>query len=243
MLVWYQHQKNYLNQRSFSFSVMWQRRWGLVFEHSPPAGGSEQLQSTKRSWLLPLCYSQLLQGEQDHILLRGRGLLLLHLQLSDSGVFTCTSHERSFSQALARYHLHVIASDLLQPDQHLQQNNVFLNQAGVSSSLLVHRVSWPQPQQLPVRSFKHGLGQNLDHYCEQLRHREKRRQQKLRTLKLKQEIRKARVRRNNPAEIPDWSGTGRLPRDTLRMQYLCQAWHLGLHSDFLWECYTQLIIL
>lgn len=221
---------------------MWQRRWGLVFEHSPPAGGSEQLQITKRSWLLPFCWSQPLQGDQDHILLRGRGLLLLHLQLSDSGVFTCTSHERSFSQALARYHLHVIASDLLQPDQYLQQNNVFLNQAVISSSLLVHRASWPQPQQLPVRSFKHGLGQNLDKYCEQLRC-EKRRQQKLRTLKLKQEIRKARVRRNNPAEIPDWSRTGWLPRDTLKIIFMSILTYRSTFRLSLRRCYKQLIIL
>lgn len=228
MLVWYQHLLKSLlrkEKEKFYFFSHVTTEVGLSIWAQSTSRGSEQLQSTKRSWLLPLCCSQLLQGDQDHILLRGRGLLLLHLQLSDSGVFTCTSHERSFSQALARYHLHVIASDLLQPDQYLQQNNVFLNQASISS--------WPQPQQLPVRSFKHGLGQNLDKYCEQLRHRQKRRQQKLRTLKLKQEIRKARVRRNNPAEIPDWSRTGWLPRDTLMMEYLCQAW--GLHSDFPWE--------
>uniref|UniRef100_A0A7N8YQ13 Semaphorin-3D-like n=1 Tax=Mastacembelus armatus TaxID=205130 RepID=A0A7N8YQ13_9TELE len=42
----------------------------------------------------------------------------------------------------------------------------------------------------------------VDEYCEQLWYREKRRQQKLRALKLKQENRKARVRRNNPPETP-----------------------------------------
>ncbi|KAF3855638.1 hypothetical protein F7725_016361 [Dissostichus mawsoni] len=43
---------------------------------------------------------------------------------------------------------------------------------------------------------------SMDEYCEQLWYREKRRQQKLRALKLKQESRKARVRRHNPPEGP-----------------------------------------
>lgn len=153
-----------------------------------------------------LCCSQLLQGDEHHFLLMRRGLLLHHLQLSHSGVFTCTSHERSFSQALARYRLHVIASDALQPGHHLQHNHLFPSQADISPPLPGHRKSWLHPQQLPVGSFKHRLGsssQKVDEYCEQLWHGQKRRQQKLRALKLKEELRKARVRRNNPAEIPD----------------------------------------
>uniref|UniRef100_A0A3Q0RC94 Si:dkey-49n23.1 n=1 Tax=Amphilophus citrinellus TaxID=61819 RepID=A0A3Q0RC94_AMPCI len=64
--------------------------------------------------------------------------------------------------------------------------------------------SW-LPQQVPLRSYKdlHKVGGNslsVDEYCEHLWYREKRRQQKLRTLKMKQESRKARVRRNNPPE-------------------------------------------
>ncbi|XP_056129119.1 semaphorin-3D isoform X2 [Lampris incognitus] len=71
-----------------------------------------------------------------------------------------------------------------------------------------HRSSWHlQYPQLPLRSYKdlHMVGANVlsvDEYCEQLWYREKRRQQKLRTLKLKQESRKARVRRNYPADRP-----------------------------------------
>uniref|UniRef100_A0A665TUT4 Semaphorin-3D-like n=1 Tax=Echeneis naucrates TaxID=173247 RepID=A0A665TUT4_ECHNA len=61
-----------------------------------------------------------------------------------------------------------------------------------------HRNSW-LPQH-PQKSYKDL--HMMDEYCEQLWYREKRRQQKLRTLKLKQESRKARVRRNNPPEIP-----------------------------------------
>jgi semaphorin 3 len=57
------------------------------------------------------------------------------------------------------------------------------------------------PQAASPRGYKDLLlaGSNSlsqDEYCEQLWYREKRRQQKLRALKLKQESRKARVRRN-----------------------------------------------
>lgn len=133
-------------------------------------------------------------------------MLLHHLQLSHSGVFTCSSHEHAYSHALARYRVHVIASDVLHPGHHLQHNQVFPSQVDVSPPLPSHRKSWLPPPQLPVRGLKHRLGsssQKVDEHCEQLWHREKRRQQKLRTLKLKQEIRKARVRRNKPAERPD----------------------------------------
>uniref|UniRef100_A0A671W6E7 Si:dkey-49n23.1 n=1 Tax=Sparus aurata TaxID=8175 RepID=A0A671W6E7_SPAAU len=105
-----------------------------------------------------------------------RGLLVQRLQLSDAGLYTCTSQEHSYSQVLT----------------HSQNQNSWLPQ---------------HPQQLPLRSYKdlHMVGTNslsVDEYCEQLWYREKRRQQKLRTLKLKQESRKARVRRNNPPEVP-----------------------------------------
>ncbi|KAI4785746.1 hypothetical protein KUCAC02_037579, partial [Chaenocephalus aceratus] len=73
----------------------------------------------------------------------------------------------------------------------------------------------PQPQparQRPNRQGFLGSSENykelhtnslsMDEYCEQLWYREKRRQQKLRALKLKQESRKARVRRHNPPEGP-----------------------------------------
>lgn len=159
-----------------------------------------------------------------------RGLLVQHLELADAGLYTCASHEHSYSQVLARYRVHIIPNDSLQPTRYQQNHNPnhpgpvvlgkigtagvsgFLGQSGSPHPpppLPGHRNSWlPQhPQQLPLRSYKdlHMVGTNslsVDEYCEQLWYREKRRQQKLRTLKLKQESRKARVRRNNPPEIP-----------------------------------------
>lgn len=135
--------------------------------------------------------AQPVQGDEEHVLLMGRGLLLQHLQLSHSGVFTCTSHQRSFSQGLARYRVHVIASAALRPGQRLQQNH-----ASPGSVLPGDRKWWPRPQVLPVSSREEA--------CEQLWQRQKRRQQKLRTLK--QEQKKARVRRNNPPELGEHGG-------------------------------------
>uniref|UniRef100_A0A3Q4BM38 Sema domain-containing protein n=1 Tax=Mola mola TaxID=94237 RepID=A0A3Q4BM38_MOLML len=83
----------------------------------------------------------------------------------------------------------------------------FLGQSGAphpAPLLPGHRSPWLHPQQLPVRSYKDRQmvgSKSVDEHCEQLWYREKRRQ-KLRTLKLKQESRKARVRRNNPPEVP-----------------------------------------
>lgn len=140
-----------------------------------------------------LSAAQLLQGDEEHFLLLRRGLLLHRLLLSDSGVYTCTGHQLSFSHSLARYRVHVLASDILRPGRRLQPD--------LSPLLSADRKSWGLPQQLPAKSYKSRVGaggQNRDEYCEQLWQREKRRQQKLRTLK--QEIRKARVRRNDPPE-------------------------------------------
>uniref|UniRef100_UPI0037E889B8 semaphorin-3D n=1 Tax=Semicossyphus pulcher TaxID=241346 RepID=UPI0037E889B8 len=160
-----------------------------------------------------------------------RGLLIQRLELSDTGLYTCSSHEHSYSQVLARYRVHIIPNNSLYPTRYQQNHSpnhhVALGQIGQSqvgvagflgrsvahhpppALLPGHRNSWlPQhPQQLPLRSYKdlQMAGTNslsVDEYCEQLWYREKRRQQKLRTLKLKQESRKARVRRNNPPEIP-----------------------------------------
>ncbi|KAM6947770.1 semaphorin-3D [Lycodopsis pacificus] len=140
-----------------------------------------------------------------------RGLLVQRLELADSGLYTCAGHEHSYSQVLARYRVHIIPNHSL----HLQNldpsqpaappvlgRTGFLGQSGAGghgNSLL--------PRQLPLKSYKdlHLVGTNslsVDEYCEQLWYREKRRQQKLRTLKLKQESRKARVRRNNPPDTP-----------------------------------------
>lgn len=170
---------------------------------------------------------ELPQNDDHRSIHMKRGLLVQRLELSDSGLYTCSSHEHSYSQVLARYRVHVIPNDNLHqtrihhnhsPNHHMAIGHGagvagFLGRPGPSypSSALLpgHRNSWlPQhPQQLPLRSYKdlQMVGTNslsVDEYCEQLWYREKRRQQKLRTLKLKQESRKARVRRNNPPEVP-----------------------------------------
>ena len=157
-----------------------------------------------------------------------RGLLVQRLELPDAGLYTCTGHDRSYSRVLARYRLHVIPNRGLHPPHGPNHAGPpsqpgasgFLSQPGASGFLSQpvpgQRSPWPpqHPQQLPLRSYKDlhlvggGNGLSVDEYCEQLWYREKRRQQKLRTLKLKQESRKARVRRNNPPETPR-----RLPDD------------------------------
>ncbi|XP_066526682.1 semaphorin-3D [Hoplias malabaricus] len=127
---------------------------------------------------------ELLPGE-DNIVHTGRGLLLQHVSSEDSGLYLCTSHERSFSRTLARYELKVIS------EPHALTSRSSTNHA------------------TDVLSFKElnllGVGGlTPDQYCEQLWYREKRRQQKLRALKWKQtsENRKARVRRQNPPNEP-----------------------------------------
>ncbi|XP_034091408.1 semaphorin-3D [Gymnodraco acuticeps] len=129
-----------------------------------------------------------------------RGLLVQRLQVSDSGLYTCSSLERSYSQVLARFQLHVLSSSTLQPERaktttHFQQN-LSPNQPG---SVPIGRGFLG-----PLKNYKelHTNSLSMDEYCEQLWYREKRRQQKLRALKLKQESRKARVRRHNPPEGP-----------------------------------------
>ena len=156
-----------------------------------------------------------------------RGLLLQRPEPADAGLYTCVSDEHSYRQVLARYHVHIIPNHSLLPARYPQfyspshlgktgpvgaGSSGFLGQSGAphpAAPLPGHRNTWlPQyPQQLPLKSYKDlhmvgGNGMSVDEYCEQLWYREKRRQQKLRTLKLKQESRKARVRRNNPPEVP-----------------------------------------
>ncbi|XP_059185190.1 semaphorin-3D [Centropristis striata] len=169
--------------------------------------------------------SQLRQSDGDRSLHMKRGLLVQRLELSDVGLYTCSSHEHSYSQVLARYRVHVIPNHSLHPSRYQQSLSPnqpaahgrfgpsgvsgFLGQSGAPhpppAPVPAHRNSW-LPQN-PLKSYKdlQMVGANslsVDEYCEQLWYREKRRQQKLRTLKLKQESRKARVRRNNPPEVP-----------------------------------------
>lgn len=173
---------------------------------------------------------ELPQSDDDRSFHMKRGLLIQHLEQADSGLYTCTSHEHSYAQVLARYRVRIIPKHSLNPARYMQSHNPnlpgpvilgktgpaggggiagFLSQPGsphAPPSLPGHGNSW-LPQQLPLRSYKdlHKVGSNsltVDEYCEQLWYREKRRQQKLRALKMKQESRKARVRRNNPPEVP-----------------------------------------
>nr|XP_043880357.1 semaphorin-3D isoform X1 [Solea senegalensis] len=166
---------------------------------------------------------QLPQSDDDRSVQMKRGLLVQRLELADAGFYTCASHEHSYTQVLARYQIHIIPSQGLHPASYQQNHSPnhgrtgsageavpgFLGHAGQPHpppSLPGHRNSW-LPQQLTLKTYKdlHMIGTNslsVDQYCEQLWYREKRRQQKLRALKLKQENRKARVRRNNPPEIP-----------------------------------------
>ncbi|CAN9512206.1 unnamed protein product [Ophioblennius macclurei] len=139
-----------------------ERRWKVQLSDD-----LEMLSGLDQSAELPLSPS-------PRFLQMNHGLLVQLLEPSDSGVYTCSAHERSYSQVLTRYRLHVVPSTGLRAGRYLQ------------------------PQQ--ARSYKELW--SADQYCEQLWYRQKRRQQKLRALKLKQEGRKARVRRNNPSSPP-----------------------------------------
>ncbi|XP_034725343.1 semaphorin-3D-like [Etheostoma cragini] len=184
-------------------------RWRLQATESQQQELSQTQESTE------------LRQSDDRVLHLKRGLLVQRLELADSGLYTCASHEHSYTQVLARYRIHIIPNHSLHPSRYQQNQSPIhpgpggpgrINPAGVAGFLgqsaplqppvPAHRNSWP-----PLKSYKdlHMVGTNslsVDEYCEQLWYREKRRQQKLRTLKLKQESRKARVRRNNPPEIP-----------------------------------------
>ncbi|XP_051803855.1 semaphorin-3D [Acanthochromis polyacanthus] len=139
-------------------------------------------------WTLQQNQNTELPLTDDHRrLLLKRGLLLHRLDPTDAGVYSCSAHEQNYVQLQARYRLHVLPQHGLQTAWRLQPG------------LQPHRNSWANP----LRSYKDLQmvdSLNVDQYCEQLWYREKRRQQKLRTLKLKQESKKARVRRNNPPE-------------------------------------------
>lgn len=147
-------------------------------------------------WIMQPTHSQyskeLVAGEENLIHMH-RGLLLQRLSSVNAGLYMCVSYEHSFSRTLARYELHVI------PQNHMSRSqNARTSDSKPDGNYAV----------LP-RSFKelHLMGVSgltADEYCEQLWYREKRRQQKLRTLKWKQEAenRKARVRRQNPSYEP-----------------------------------------
>uniref|UniRef100_A0A8D0CIM8 Si:dkey-49n23.1 n=1 Tax=Scleropages formosus TaxID=113540 RepID=A0A8D0CIM8_SCLFO len=131
----------------------------------------------------------LLLPMEERVVHMKRGLLLQRLDPGDAGLYTCLAQEHTFSHILARYRLLVV------PRQRVVSTPV--REPGNSGTL-------PQYGQ-PPKSYKdwHLMGTgslSVDEYCEQLWYREKRRQQKLRSLKWKQaaDSRKARVRRHNP---------------------------------------------
>ncbi|KAI1900009.1 hypothetical protein AGOR_G00067800 [Albula goreensis] len=133
------------------------------------------------------------------IVLMKQGILLQRLEPGDAGQYICNGRDQSFSRVLARYTLWII------PTQHVALGPVEpvlgARNSGPSS---------PHHHDQTMRSYKdlHLAGVaslNAVEYCEQLRHREKRRQQKIRNLKWKQQVeqgRKARVRRHNPLFPP-----------------------------------------
>uniref|UniRef100_A0A4W4F9W0 Sema domain-containing protein n=1 Tax=Electrophorus electricus TaxID=8005 RepID=A0A4W4F9W0_ELEEL len=133
---------------------------------------------------------ELLPG--DNTIHTRRGLLLQHVTSSNAGLYTCTSHEHSFSRTLARYELQVI------PERQMN--------AARSARLAEPRLAGnyaPSPPHYKDLQLIGVSGQTADEYCEKLWLREKRKQ-KLRTLKWKQtaENRKSRVRRQNPPYEP-----------------------------------------
>uniref|UniRef100_A0A673GC40 Semaphorin-3D-like n=1 Tax=Sinocyclocheilus rhinocerous TaxID=307959 RepID=A0A673GC40_9TELE len=141
-------------------------------------------------WIIQPNHSQsskeLVPGEENLIHMQ-RGLLLQHLAFANAGLYLCVAYEHSFSRTLARYEVHVIPQNHMSRAQNTHPGN--------------HAAS--------PRTYKelHLMGVSeltSDEYCEHLWYREKRRQQKLRLLKLKQvaENRKARVRRQNPPNKP-----------------------------------------
>ncbi|KAK3536475.1 hypothetical protein QTP86_013797 [Hemibagrus guttatus] len=142
-------------------------------------------------WIMQQKHSQstkeLLPGED--IIFTKRGLLLQRITSSNAGLFMCTAHEYAFSRTLARYDLQVIS------EQHVSTTrSTHHSDPKVGGNYAPSSLSYKDLHLIGVSSL------TADEYCEQLWYREKRRQQKLRTLKWKQtaENRKARVRRQNP---------------------------------------------
>ncbi|KAG1939947.1 semaphorin-3A [Pimephales promelas] len=129
---------------------------------------------------------ELFPGEENLIHMQ-RGLLIQQLTSANAGLYLCVAYEHSFSRTLARYELHVIPQNNMSRAQNTQAGNYAAS-----------------PRSLKELHLLGVSGLTADEYCEHLWYREKRRQQKLRTLKWKQvsENRKARVRRQNPPDEP-----------------------------------------
>ncbi|TRY93811.1 hypothetical protein DNTS_012180 [Danionella cerebrum] len=129
---------------------------------------------------------ELIAGEENLIHMQ-RGLLLQHLASANAGLYLCVAFEHSFSRTLARYELHIIPENQMSRAQNNHPGN---HAASTLSFKELHLIG--------------AGGLTADEYCEHFWYREKRRQQKLRSLKWKQvtENRKARVRRQNPPNEP-----------------------------------------
>ncbi|KAJ8260319.1 hypothetical protein GJAV_G00179610 [Gymnothorax javanicus] len=156
-------------------------------------------QQTEVRWTVQLQHEQSsreLLWTEGRIVPLNRGVLLQRLEPSDSGMYLCSTREHaSFSRPLARYTLRIVPRDRLT------------------------QAPPPRPPPSPYghthhgRSFKDlqllgGAGLSKDEYCEQLWWREKRKQQKLRSLKWKQQNAKARVRRRAPTYPSIGAGEG-----------------------------------
>ncbi|XP_051549535.1 semaphorin-3D-like [Myxocyprinus asiaticus] len=127
---------------------------------------------------------QLVPGEENLIHMQ-RGLLLQHLTSANAALYLCVSYEHSFSRTLARYKLNVI------PQNHIPSvQNIRTSDSGAAGNYAASSRSYKELHLMGISRL------TVDNYCEQLWYREKRRQQKLRTLKWKQvpENQKARVR-------------------------------------------------
>uniref|UniRef100_A0A8C1ZZ53 Si:dkey-49n23.1 n=1 Tax=Cyprinus carpio TaxID=7962 RepID=A0A8C1ZZ53_CYPCA len=141
-------------------------------------------------WIIQPNHSQtskeLVPGEENLIYMQ-RGLLLQHLASANAGLYLCVAYEHSFSRTLARYELHIIPQNHMLKVQNTHPGNYAAS-----------------PRSYKELHLMGVSGLTADEYCEHLWYREKRRQQKLRTLKWKQvsENRKARVRRQNPPNEP-----------------------------------------
>lgn len=153
----------------------------------------------------PAVLVQLLQSE-DRMVHMKRGLLMQRLEPGDAGLYSCTTLEHSFSQVQARYNLKII------PLQSMTASQTRASDPGAGGAGPMGRPGGPgshtQSHAQLFKNYKdlHMMGaarMNVDEYCEQMWHREKKRQQKLRQLKWKQtqvDNRKARVRRHRSTE-------------------------------------------
>ncbi|KAL4655687.1 semaphorin-3D-like [Arapaima gigas] len=147
-------------------------------------------QQTSAKWTVqyPLAAtSRDLLPTEGRVVHMARGALIQRLDPADAGLYTCLAQEHTFSHVLARYRLVVVS-----------QQRMVTRSSREPGGTGAH----PQYGQKSYKDW-HLIGKGslgMDEYCEQLWYREKRRQQKLRSLKWKHaaDSRKARVRRHNP---------------------------------------------